>query len=736
MASRLSTSRSKHSGFALILVSAIFATLAFGDANASEKMAFQHLQSVMDQYHRTFDVYTDLSAAGNHFVTLGRLTSPGAGDNVTIDPGFATGCFKGSTCIANTFRSSGNNWGGWYFMNGVLQGTQTQPQLNWGDYQNAGFDLTGATRLTFMAKGQSGGERVEFFALGIGRNPVTGAPEKPYPDSSPKVSLGYVTLTNRWREYVIRLQGVDLSYVLGGFGWVTSASQNGNRNISFYLDEIKYDKARLNEPRFLASYQTTSEATEFDTVMKNVAFGYDNALALLAFLSRGTADDMRRARLLADAFVYAIYNDRYFTDGRLRNAYQAGDLALFPGWAPNGKRGTVRMPGWWDEGADTWFEDRFAVSTHTGNVIWPMLALLNYYRRVGGSEYLKVATTLGEWVERETRDDRCAGGYTAGYEGWERTANNPKGQEKLLYKATEHNIDAYPAFMMLHEFTGEAKWKERAEHALRFVEAMWNTEEQHFWTGTGVDGCTLNKGTIPVDIQAWAIMALDDYYSSLSWAEKHCYTVADGFRGFDFNDDKDGVWFEGTAQMALAYQMAGEGVKSYTTAAEIIKAQSSGPNTNGKGIIAASHDGVSTGFDWEYFSRLHVGATAWYLFVETHYNPYWGMRTGPVPVVKANGEKDWLTVGPQERVMVTLSLETGPDAGRPADWWVLAIGPADERFFVYQGELFDLHDIELMNVSGLSPGTHYVYFAVDMEMDGLLTLDRMYLDSMMVHVTE
>ena len=44
----------------------------------------------------------------------------------------------------------------------------------------------------------------------------------------------------------------------------------------------------------------------------------------------------------------------------------------------------------------------------------------------------------------------------------------------------------------------------------------------------------------------------------LGWAEQHCYTQADGFKGFDFNDDKDGVWFEGTAQMAVAYQMAGK----------------------------------------------------------------------------------------------------------------------------------------------------------------------------------
>ncbi|MDP2752915.1 MAG: hypothetical protein Q8P40_00755 [Nitrospirota bacterium] len=108
---------------------------------------------------------------------------------------------------------------------------------------------------------------------------------------------------------------------------------------------------------------------------------YDNALALLAFLSRGTSEDMQKAKLLADALIYAINNDRYFTtDGRLRNGYQGGDLVLFPGWKPNGKDKTVRMPGWWDEDAHKWYEDKFTVSTHTGNITWTMIALLNYYK--------------------------------------------------------------------------------------------------------------------------------------------------------------------------------------------------------------------------------------------------------------------------------------------------------------------------------------------------------------------
>ena len=183
--------------------------------------------------------------------------------------------------------------------------------------------------------------------------------------------------------------------------------------------------------------------------------------------------------------------------------------------------------------------------------------------------------------------------------------------------------------------------------------------------------------------------------------------------------------------MAVAYQIVGKGLQSYITVSEIIKAQKIGPNANGKGIIAASYDGLSTGFDWEYFARLHVGATAWYLFAERRYNPYWGTRTGPVPVVKASGKVDYLEVSPRDTVVLTLGLDPGIDAGKPADWW-LVIG---SEHLLYQDELFPLQDVELLSVSGLPDGgLFHIHFGVDMKMDGALTFDRLYFDSMTVKV--
>lgn len=406
----------------------------------------------------------------------------------------------------------------------------------------------------------------------------------------------------------------DLTHIIGGFGWVTNSAENPS-GATFYLDEIKYDKSRPDELRFLVSFETLPSINP-DRYIKNASFIYDNALALLAFSARGNNEDLRRAKILADAFVHAQNNDRYYTDGRLRNAYMSGDLI-------DHLTSKVRIPGWWDPIDKKWYEDEFQVSTYTGDLARVMIALLSYYKKVGGAQYLEVAMTLGEWIETKTKDNRGTGGYTGGYKGWE---TNP---QKITWKSTEHNIDIYVAFMLLYEVTGDMKWKERALHAKSFIEAMWDGDKNHFWTGTLDDGVAINYGNIPADIQAGAIMAINSYPSALSWVEDNYYTEHDGFKGFDFNTDKDGVWFEGTAQMAIAYQINGDTNKSDTYLAELQKAQAFATNTNGKGIVAACHDGVTTGFEWTYFNRLHIGATAWYIFTEKGYNPYWGSDTTP-----------------------------------------------------------------------------------------------------------
>ncbi|MBK8045922.1 MAG: hypothetical protein IPK16_01560 [Anaerolineales bacterium] len=57
--------------------------------------ALNHLDRVMDQYHDTLDVYTDLGAAGNHFAHRGAMgIAPGI-----VDEAYTGTVHSGATSI-------------------------------------------------------------------------------------------------------------------------------------------------------------------------------------------------------------------------------------------------------------------------------------------------------------------------------------------------------------------------------------------------------------------------------------------------------------------------------------------------------------------------------------------------------------------------------------------------------------------------------------------------------------
>jgi hypothetical protein len=590
------------------------------DCNSSDKSiegtTVEYLEKVMDQFNK-FSVYLDLNSAGNNFFTRAKMSSEGGLDALpAMDEGYRIDPHSGKTCIRVSFKSQGNNWGGWYFMNGIMQGNDNISTQNWGDYPEAGINLQGSKNLSFWAKGEKGGERIEFFCCGVGRNPNNGSPIKPYPDSSPKISTGYIILSEEWKFYTINLEGRDLRYVLGGFGWVTNSLQNSNADITFYLDDITFQLENTKKPRFLLSYETILSNDPFDSVIENVAFTYDNCVTLMAFLASGQPE---RAKIIADALVYSQHHDRYFSDGCIRNSYQGGNLILPPGWYSNNKPGCVRLPGWFDINLNKWLEDSYQVGSNTGNIAWAMLALLAYYETCGGSQYLESIIQLGEFVEKNFRDNLESGGYTAGFEGWE---PNPA---KLTYKATEHNIDLFAAFKRIFLITSDKKWSERADHAKGFVLSMWDQKDQKFFTGTTADGMTISKENLPFDIQVWSILALKEesspYLKALDFAETNMKVG----EGFDFNNDRDGIWYEGTAQASVAYKFI-ENEDKYKKVLSFLESRKS----KSGGLPATDNPTVTTGFylsngqPWVYYHRTHIGATAWLVLAEYGYNPFWG----------------------------------------------------------------------------------------------------------------
>ena len=169
-----------------------------------------------------FDVYTERSSAFNHFIPSGWMGDYGdlkIGEAWTADPHFGTTCIR---IVYSGRISQGARWAGIFWQN---------PPNNWGQAKGAGFDLSGATKLTFWARGEIGEERIEEFKMGG----ISGD----YPDSD-VAGIGPVVLTPEWKQYTIDLTAKDLSYIIGGFCFSTNVDVNPEGCV-FYLDDIRYE---------------------------------------------------------------------------------------------------------------------------------------------------------------------------------------------------------------------------------------------------------------------------------------------------------------------------------------------------------------------------------------------------------------------------------------------------------------------------------------------------------------
>ncbi len=139
--------------------------------------------------------------------------------SIKLEPDCTEQPHTGKTCMRCDFTAP-RGWGGVIWQN---------PEQNWGD-RSGGYDLTGAKRLTFWARGAKGGEVVSF-KFGIVPK------DKRYCDTA-KGELANVTLTPEWKQYSIDAAGQDLSRIVSGFSWNLSGQ---GQPVTFYLDDIRWE---------------------------------------------------------------------------------------------------------------------------------------------------------------------------------------------------------------------------------------------------------------------------------------------------------------------------------------------------------------------------------------------------------------------------------------------------------------------------------------------------------------
>jgi len=169
-----------------------------------------------------FYVYLDSGSPKNHFIPSGWMPNADTAKDIKYDNANKENPYSGNTCIKITYKDvSGNRWAGIMWQH---------PANNWGNV-DGGYDLSSSKKVTFWARGEKGGERIEEFKVGG----IMGE----YPDSD-MASIGPIILTKDWQQYTIDLAGKDMSYISGGFCWATNIDVNPE-GITFYLDDIKYE---------------------------------------------------------------------------------------------------------------------------------------------------------------------------------------------------------------------------------------------------------------------------------------------------------------------------------------------------------------------------------------------------------------------------------------------------------------------------------------------------------------
>lgn len=419
-----------------------------------------------------------------------------------------------------------------------------------------------------------------------------------------------------------------------------------------YLDVVQDAYVKGGEPRLLQSYNNESE-------LMTTAFVYDNALAMLAYLANPTVANVRRARLIGDALLWAQSNDETYADGRVRQAYAAGPM-LFYGGGPY-------FPGLRRADGKAAFLAPFGFGgSSTGDMAWVALALAQLYADTRIVKYLDGAVALGHWIA-DRRSPYRHGGYHGGLQDDGETPQN--------WASTEHNIDAYGLFALLAKLTRDRHWSARAAVAGDFVRAMWNRAGGHLWTGTlggeGEDPNLINVGNIPEDVQTWALLSIDDrqHGEAVDWVTDNLWNtdgtvsgvtyssqarlIAGNVSGSAVPNNRDAVWLEGNGHTALALLKRGErgdaalarrlliqtaiaqqnlgAGQTVGLTADADNGRLANPGEGGtwtgtplpdrSGIVAAT-SGLDTGFAFGYFTRQHVGATSWFLMAGQNFNPY------------------------------------------------------------------------------------------------------------------
>lgn len=314
-------------------------------------------------------------------------------------------------------------------------------------------------------------------------------------------------------------------------------------------------KSRMVSTGLVDSYQDS----------RDICYTYDQAVAAIAFQVKG---DVTNARRVLDALKSMQY-----ADGSWNTAYYC---------ASKGVQESQK---------------------HVGPVLWIAMAVAWYEKRTGDTQYHAMGDKAALWSRQFQQAD---GGLNGGldYNG-----------SLLTWASTEHNEDAYSVFTSFGYSTDATEVKAFLDNT------VWDAANLRWLGGR-------NDPNDPMDVNSWGVAALGptgtrNYQASLDYVMAHHRSTQSQRTGstvvtadaFDFNSDRNDIWFEGTGQMVLAFKVAGRAADADYFTGQLLKGQQS------DGGVQYSLKGTDNGY-WIMSKAKSVAATGWLIFAIAGANPF------------------------------------------------------------------------------------------------------------------
>ncbi|QXP56187.1 hypothetical protein H0I25_19405 [Cellulophaga sp. HaHa_2_95] len=314
---------------------------------------------------------------------------------------------------------------------------------------------------------------------------------------------------------------------------------------------------------------------------------YDNALAILLFTAQ---NDFEKAERTLDYFDARVTKEL---------EHEKGGFYQF-----RNKQG--------ENARRTWLGDN----------AWLLIAINNYHHYAKNQKYEVMAAALTKWIISLQDSD---GGLWGGYDT----------DGSRIHKITEGIITAFNAVKGYNTFH---------KNILEYLNInRWDASDNVLiaWPENPTYNYALDLHTLGYGI-------LEDYNTNvLENAARYTTTQTatislNTITGYCFDEDKDVIWLEGTAQMAVAFSTAKKTTESQMLLAEIEKSFiSSNLNGNAKGIPYTTNHGTSygAGILWDNADLTPaLSATIWYIFAKQDFNPFTIQKSKNVP----QEERFWL----------------------------------------------------------------------------------------------